>query len=58
MPVGGVAGADLGEQAQWLGEARVDGSREEEDQERGRHGGQGNIWDGMSQAAASGRASA
>ena len=35
-----VAGADLGEQAQRLGQARVDGGREQEDgQEGGGHGG-------------------
>ena len=38
----GVAGADLGEQPQRLGEARVDGGSEQaEGQERARHGGRG-----------------
>ena len=35
----GVAGADLGEQAQWLGQAGVDRGREQEDRQEG--GGRG-----------------
>jgi hypothetical protein len=35
VPIGGVTGVDLGEQAQRLGQPRVDGGREEEDGKEG-----------------------
>lgn len=35
MPVRGIAGADLGEQTKWLGQARVPRGREQEEREWG-----------------------